>query len=32
VDSLDMLRAYAEALGAEVSIVVSRGPLTLRVA
>lgn len=32
VDSLDTLRAYAEALGAEVSIVVSRGPLTLRVA
>jgi DNA-binding XRE family transcriptional regulator len=32
VDSLDTLRAYAEALGGEVSIVVSRGPLTLRVA
>ena len=32
VDSLDTLRAYAEALGAEVSIVVSRGPLTVRVA
>ena len=32
VDSLDTLRAYAEALGAEVSIVVSRGPITLRVA
>jgi transcriptional regulator with XRE-family HTH domain len=32
VDSLDTLRAYAEALGAEVAIVVSRGPLTLRVA
>jgi DNA-binding XRE family transcriptional regulator len=32
IDSLDMLRAYAQALGAEVSIVVSRGPLTLRVA
>lgn len=32
IDSLDTLRAYAEALGAEVSIVVSRGPLTLRVA
>ena len=32
VDSLDTLRAYAETLGAEVSIVVSRGPLTLRVA
>jgi transcriptional regulator with XRE-family HTH domain len=32
VDSLDTLRAYAEALGGEASIVVYRGPLTLRVA
>ncbi len=32
IDSLDTLRAYAQALGAEVSIVVSRGPLTLKVA
>jgi DNA-binding XRE family transcriptional regulator len=32
IDSLDTLRAYAEVLGAEVSIVVSRGPLTLKVA
>jgi transcriptional regulator with XRE-family HTH domain len=32
VDSLDTLRAYAQAVGAEVSIVVSRGPITLRVA
>ncbi|GLY01545.1 MULTISPECIES: helix-turn-helix transcriptional regulator [Actinoplanes] len=32
VDSLDTLRAYAEVLGAEVSVVVSRGPITLRVA
>jgi DNA-binding XRE family transcriptional regulator len=32
IDSLDTLRAFAEVLGAEVSIVVSRGPLTLKVA
>jgi transcriptional regulator with XRE-family HTH domain len=32
IDSLDTLRAYAEVLGAEVSVVVSRGPLTLKVA
>jgi DNA-binding XRE family transcriptional regulator len=32
VDSLDTLRAYAQTLGAEVSVVVSRGPLSLRVA
>lgn len=32
IDSLDTLRAYATALGAEVSVVVSRGPLTLKVA
>lgn len=32
IDSLDTLRAYAEVLGAEVSIIVSRGPLTLKVA
>ena len=32
IDSLDTLRAYATALGAEVSITVSRGPLTLKVA
>jgi len=32
IDSLDTLRAYADVLGAEVSIVVSRGPLSLKVA
>ena len=32
IDSLDTLRAYATALGAEVSIIVSRGPVTLKVA
>jgi DNA-binding XRE family transcriptional regulator len=32
IDSLETLRAYATALGAEVSIVVSRGPITLKVA
>ena len=32
IDSLETLRAYAQALGAEVSITISRGPLTLRVA
>jgi DNA-binding XRE family transcriptional regulator len=32
IDSLDTLRAYAEVLGAEVSIVISRGPLSLKVA
>ncbi len=32
IDGLDTLRAYAEVLGAEVSIIVSRGPLSLKVA
>lgn len=32
VDSLETLRAYAAALGGEVSVVVQRGPVTVRVA
>ncbi|MDH6130892.1 DNA-binding XRE family transcriptional regulator [Kitasatospora sp. MAA4] len=32
VDSLETLRAYAAALGGEVSVVVQRGPVTVKVA
>ncbi|ORT61749.1 helix-turn-helix domain-containing protein [Streptomyces sp. CB03238] len=32
VDSLDVLRAYAAALGGEVSVVVRRGDVTVKVA
>ena len=32
VDSLESLRAYAAVLGAEVSVVVQRGPVTVEVA
>ncbi|MGW0390825.1 helix-turn-helix domain-containing protein [Streptomyces sp. NPDC003042] len=32
VDSLDVLRAYAAALGGEVSVIVQRGDVTVKVA
>ncbi|WP_405724443.1 helix-turn-helix domain-containing protein [Streptomyces sp. NBC_01537] len=32
VDSLDMLRAYATALGGEVSVVIQRGDVSVKVA
>ncbi|MDT3397938.1 helix-turn-helix transcriptional regulator [Streptomyces sp. B1866] len=32
IDSLDMLRAYAAALGGEVSVLIRRGPVSVQVA
>lgn len=32
LDSLELLRAYAQILGGEVSVVIQRGPITVKVA